>query len=479
MVTKKTLSGCIIGSMLVFLTMGQFAAGQNDQIQYKRTAGLVEITTPELAVKVTSNGSVPHFHFWKPSEKDSMHYHIKFLRLFEVNDINGDEKYDKGEDILIGSPLLLPSINWDLSEFTIEEGPDSEGVQAVHFNFTHSLSSDWGVPGVNIYIQIRVHLYATELNEMKFDLLISGWDWQLMDSLLVLQFTVSGSSNEEDPNDDDPIPMVQDNNQFQFEEGFMEYAEQAQSGKNNIQVYGTHNNGLEAGDKGASIYLAFTNFGDETLEYDPTIGILSGIKTPQITSMWIIVIPIILILIPLIIVISKEEYFDFIKKKIAFIESSNHRLTLNEVLENKNRKRIIDEILQNPGIHFNELLRKTNLSPGNLYWHLDILESYKIIGKKRFENFVVFFPYYQKNPISNLDLKLRKSELTLNILKLIEKKPGIWNSIISKKLKINRKTIQYHITKLVDLGVIYTKKTGSKMKLFLKSDSDYFNNNNN
>ena len=481
MVSKKTLAGSYIFSIILFLALGQIALGQNNEIQYKRTSGLVEITTPELAAKVTAYGTVPHFHFWDPSEDDSMHYHVMFLRLFEVDDKNGDGEYNKSEDILIGPPLLLPSINWDLSDFSIENGPDSS-VQAVHFNFTHSLSSDWEIPGMDVYIQIRVHVYATELNEMKFDLIISGWDWNSMDSLLVLQFTVSGSSNEDDTNGDDINPMVQKNNQFQFGEGFMEYAEQAQSGNNNIQVHGTHDNGLEAGDKGASMYLAFTNFGDETLEYDPTIGILSGIEekqTPQINWIFFIIIPIILILITLIIVISKEEYFNLLNKKITSIVNSDHRLTLNEVLENKNRNRIIGKILQNPGIHFNELLRKTNLSPGNLYWHLDILITYKIIGKKRFENFIVFFPYYQKNPVSNLDLKLQKSELTLKILEMIEKEPGIWNSVITKKLKINRKTIQYHIKKLIDLGLIYTEKFGSKKKLFIRIDSEYFNNNTN
>ena len=59
-----------------------------------------------------------------------------------------------------------------------------------------------------------------------------------------------------------------------------------------------------------------------------------------------------------------------------------------------------------------------------------------------------------------------------------EKEPGIWNNSITKKMKINRKTIHYHIKKLSDLGLIYSEKSGSKKKLYLKSASDYFNSNN-
>ena len=187
--------------------------------------------------------------------------------------------------------------------------------------------------------------------------------------------------------------------------------------------------------------------------------------------LWFIMIPVLVILVALIIVITKEEYFEYLKNRITPIEKSFHRLTLNEVLTNENRNKILDLILENPGSHFNELLRKTGLSPGNLVWHLDILKTYKIIGKKRFENYVVYFPYYQKNPISNLDLKLQKSDLTLKVLEMIKKEPGIWNNLITKKMKINRKKIQYHIKKLMDLELIYSKRIGNKKKLYFKSDS--------
>jgi predicted transcriptional regulator len=109
-------------------------------------------------------------------------------------------------------------------------------------------------------------------------------------------------------------------------------------------------------------------------------------------------------------------------------------------------------------------------------WHLDILETYKIIGKKRIGNFIAYIPYYQKNPISNLDLKLSKSKLTLDILEIIEREPGIWNSIITKRKKVDHKTIHYHIKKLIDLGLVIVKKEGRKKKIYPNFDSDYFKN---
>ena len=177
------------------------------------------------------------------------------------------------------------------------------------------------------------------------------------------------------------------------------------------------------------------------------------------------------------ILISKKDYFQYLKTRTIPIEKGAHRLSLEDVLENENRNKIIDLILKEPGIHFNELLRKIEIAAGNLVWHLDILETYKVVGKKRIGNFIAYFPYYQKNPISNLDLKLRKSKLTLGILEMIEKEPGLWNSIITKHFKVDHKTIQYHINKLKDLNLIHFRSEGRKKKIYPNLESDYFNNN--
>ena len=180
-------------------------------------------------------------------------------------------------------------------------------------------------------------------------------------------------------------------------------------------------------------------------------------------------------IVALVVLISKKDYFQYLRTRTIPIEKGAHRLSLDEVLENQNRNKIIDLILSGPGIHFNELLRKTGLAAGNLVWHLDILLTYKVIGKTRVGNFIAYFPYYQKNPISNVDLKLQKSKLTLEILEMIEKKPGIWNNLITKKFKVDHKTIHYHLNKLYDLGLIKSKKEGRKKKIYPNLESDYFN----
>ncbi|TFF95469.1 MAG: winged helix-turn-helix transcriptional regulator [Promethearchaeota archaeon] len=216
---------------------------------------------------------------------------------------------------------------------------------------------------------------------------------------------------------------------------------------------------------------------NESESYYITIFEVSSIG-PQYDWFWIVIISGSAIGIgALAIIISKTKYFEMLKTRIVSIDKGAHRLTMEEVLENENRNKIIECILEEPGIHYNELLRNTELSAGNLAWHLDILETYKIIGKKRVGKYLVYFPYYQKNPISNIDLKLQKSELTLKTLEMIESNPGTYNNEIAKDLNVDHKTISYHINKLKDLDLIYSKKDGRKKKLFPNLDAEYFKNN--
>lgn len=187
------------------------------------------------------------------------------------------------------------------------------------------------------------------------------------------------------------------------------------------------------------------------------------IVTTSIAS--IIIIP---ILILSLVVMSKAKYREYVRKKISELSPSGHRLSIDEVLENENRSNIIDLVLEEPGVHFNELLRKTGLAPGNLVWHLDILTSYKVIGSKRVGQYLVYFPFYTSNPMSNLDIKLAKSKTTLSILNFIEDEPGTYASEIARRLNFDHKTVKYHVDKLLDNNLVYVKKKGRKKLIYPK-----------
>ncbi|MCK5346065.1 MAG: winged helix-turn-helix transcriptional regulator, partial [Candidatus Heimdallarchaeota archaeon] len=163
---------------------------------------------------------------------------------------------------------------------------------------------------------------------------------------------------------------------------------------------------------------------------------------------------------------SKQEYRDYLLNRVIHLDSNRHRLSMEEVLENEFRNEILNLIIDQPGIHYSELLRQIKTSSSNLAWHLDILEQYKIISKKRVGRFLIFYPYLDKNPFAEFDPTLIKSKTTLDIFQIIGDNPGIIQVRIAKRMELNRKTISYHLDKLSSAGLIIIKKVGRKTQIY-------------
>ena len=272
-------------SLFAFLLLAlgvPFAAAQNTGIQYQQSAGIATLTTDDIDIKITGANQAPHFHWWDPNTP-TVDYHVMFVKLFEANDTNTDGVFDLDTDHMIGPAFALPSTGWDFSDFDVEE--EDGNVTAVHFNFTTTSEhnprpggpgGNYGnlpdLPSFDVMIQVRVHIDLENPGEFKFDLIIDGWEWTYEDSLLVLQFTVTESNHGQNQGDRDPAGFTRDGTKFSFENGYMEYEPTALAAQNTLEVKASYGEGTGQ-EAGESVYLAFENFGNETLEYDPTLGI--------------------------------------------------------------------------------------------------------------------------------------------------------------------------------------------------------------
>lgn len=266
---------------LALLAVGvPLAAAQGNGIEYQYSAGIVTLETDDIAIKVTGYEQSPHFHWWDP-DNPTVDYHVMFVKLFEANDTNQNGVFDNGVDTLVGAPFALPTANWDFSGFSLEEVEGN--VTAVHFNFTNTAEHDPRPDGMgygdlpvlapfDLYMEVRVHISLENPGEMKFDLVIDGWEWTFDDSILVLMFTVTESNHGQVMGDRDPGSFHRTGTKFQFSNGYFQYNETALAAENQLEVKASYGEGegLEAGE---AIYLAFEYFGNETLVYDPILGV--------------------------------------------------------------------------------------------------------------------------------------------------------------------------------------------------------------
>ena len=164
---------------------------------------------------------------------------------------------------------------------------------------------------------------------------------------------------------------------------------------------------------------------------------------------------------------------DFVNYKNQILQNTSiykgfHRLSKEDVFNNKNRQEIIKIILNNPGIHYNLILKRSKLPSGQLQWHLNILSQYGVIKREKFGRYLVFYPaLYDETFKKNKNIFI-KSPTTMKIYKIITEEPGICSSTIAKMLKLQRNSVKYHIDKLLNENYIASVQKGRKNHLYKK-----------
>ena len=144
------------------------------------------------------------------------------------------------------------------------------------------------------------------------------------------------------------------------------------------------------------------------------------------------------------------------------------RISEANVLLNERRRRIYEYLIRHPGAHLREIMRSFNLGVHAVQWHLSMLERFHLIGHDRCGRYLIFYPI--GNRPSNLEVKIRnalQNEKTTKILFIIASNPGISPTSVYRQLNLHKNTANYHIQKLLKLGLIEkAKQYTGKVKLF-------------
>ena len=223
-----------------------------------------------FAIQITSDLNVPQFAFWDPTEEPITKYHVKFTRLFESVDLDGDNTYTKEEESIVpNSNAALAPLTWDFSELVTIDN-------VTHFNIT-SVGEDYT-------LQFRNHFDAEDMS-LKFDIVIDNYTFVSddEDAMLVFGFHIVEGQQK----------MKQNQHKVQFgNKGYFESASEANTANETIPV------GMSSGNDGqeSMTYISYPRF-EGLLIHDPIIGIESGSSgIAGYSNLWLGVIPVIGIL---------------------------------------------------------------------------------------------------------------------------------------------------------------------------------------
>ena len=137
---------------------------------------------------------------------------------------------------------------------------------------------------------------------------------------------------------------------------------------------------------------------------------------------------------------------------------------------NSNTIRVLQHIQENPGCHLRQIKRELDMSMGTIQYHLNLLDKQGKVSTERQNLHKYYFPIGLFEQNERDVLKILNQETAREILMIIlEKKPT--HTDIANIIKISGASVNWHIKRLVELGLVLEQKDGKFKKYTLGIDS--------
>lgn len=133
-------------------------------------------------------------------------------------------------------------------------------------------------------------------------------------------------------------------------------------------------------------------------------------------------------------------------------------LTIDDIMENRNRALIYRTIVEYPGASFSDIRMYLGIKNGTLSHHLMKLEKEGLIRSKKMGIFRKFFPANGEVP----------KDLEEKIMDVVLDNPGISQSMVARSLDITRQVANYHINSLKKKGMVIVKRAGRDSQVFMR-----------
>lgn len=142
------------------------------------------------------------------------------------------------------------------------------------------------------------------------------------------------------------------------------------------------------------------------------------------------------------------------------------RLIPDKLDANPARRRILEAVRDDPGIHMEALARATRLKGGSLQHHVDALVEGGKLQNRKSLGYSCMFP-----AATSLDqmraAPARRSPTARQIEALLQARPGATNKEVATQLGMSPSSIAHHVSRLRDAGIVRSQRDGRTVRLWV------------
>ena len=140
---------------------------------------------------------------------------------------------------------------------------------------------------------------------------------------------------------------------------------------------------------------------------------------------------------------------------------------LDEAVALSTRDRIYSTISKNPGLHFREVQRRTDIATGALQYHIDYLQKKHLVMTEKDGKFSRFYAVRGEDVDTELMSLLRQDSVRKIVLFLMKRRRATLPQI-SKDVGLSASTTSFHMQKLQQSEMVVQKNYGKKTYFSLK-----------
>ena len=140
---------------------------------------------------------------------------------------------------------------------------------------------------------------------------------------------------------------------------------------------------------------------------------------------------------------------------------------LDEAMALTPRDKIYSTIVQNPGLHFREVQRRTMMATGAMQYHIDYLKKKNLIREEKEGKFSRFYSLQTDIADTKLMNLLRQDSVRKIVLFLMNRRRATLPTI-SANVGLGLSTTSFHMQKLLQSEIVLQKTIIGKLYFFLK-----------
>ena len=133
-------------------------------------------------------------------------------------------------------------------------------------------------------------------------------------------------------------------------------------------------------------------------------------------------------------------------------------LARKDVLQNDNRRKILEWVRAYPGIHVNKLVKEMQMPTTVVRWHLNVLEKFSFIRAEKVGNRIAYFD--KEKPYQNAEIvHLISQDKCKRIIEYLELHgEGCLLTEISRDLGMHYTTVKKHVGMLEDFDLVFSRQ---------------------